>query len=115
MGNLIVGQSDQVSAHWTYSVPLTQEKARELAQVLPAVFGWKSYQVWFVHQDLKNLHARVFDATRVIKLYTKGQNLGTLLHELSHESAHGHGPAFRRNMTRYLHLVDNMRQALKEV
>lgn len=102
--NRLIGDHPAAFQHRAYSHFFTSEReAQNLCDNICAALKLKSWSVWFTRRLNHRRFGRALYRERRIELSVRGETVGTLLHEMSHDNpTWGHGIHFK---LRHLELI----------
>ncbi len=89
-----------------YNMPLISKRwAQELVDFICSNLKWEKVEVVFSNRETKRTWGFFnHDAHRIV-LNKKGENIGTLIHELSHHDEYTHNKHFKENQRKIISLI----------
>lgn len=106
------GEEEWTSTHPAKDFKLTLHEAQMLADMISTTFNVPRTIVYFTNRQAKTNRAIIWTKgtydhpTPYMKCRERGRTALTIIHEMSHHGAHGHGAPFHANMRLFVTIWD---------
>lgn len=101
----IIGEPKILDGHYTKSIHISEKKANKLAKIISDFTQWPLYEVKYTYKKHERNTALCF--SKIIRVYSEGESVGIVLHELAHHSSNNHGKRWLNNYLKFIRLYEN--------
>ncbi len=101
----IIGEPKILDNHYTKSIHINKEKANKLAKIVSTFTEWPLYEIKYTNKKHDKVVALFF--SNFIHIYSEGESVGIILHELAHHSSEKHGKRWLDNYLKFLRMYKN--------